>query len=63
MVVVLVLVVVVDVDVDVVFVFVDVVVKATRKVDLRLLVMDVEFGWVVGVQTHFHVKPDSVELS
>ena len=50
---------------------VDIVVKATLKVDLRLLVMEVEFGWVVGcwvvggggVQTHFHVKPNSVELS
>ena len=28
---------------------VDVVVQATSKVDLRLLVMEVEFGWVGGV--------------
>ena len=39
--------------VDVVFVVfvvlnVDVVVEATSKVDMRLLVMEVEFGWVVG---------------
>ena len=38
--------------VDVVFVVivvpnVDIVVKATSKVDLRLLVKEVEFGWVV----------------
>ena len=36
-------------------------------VDLRLLVMEVEFGWVCGVvggvQTNFRVKPNSVELS
>ena len=37
-------------------------------VDLRLLVMELEFGWWggwwggVGVQTHFHVKPNSVEV-
>ena len=36
-------------------------------VDLRLLVMEVEFvwwgGWVGGgVQTHFRVKPNSVEV-
>ena len=41
-------------------------------VDLRLLVMEVEFGWVGGgvggggggggVQSHFHVKPNSVEV-
>ena len=41
-------------------------VLATLKVDLRLLVMEVEFGWVGGVggggvQTHFHVKPNSVK--
>ena len=52
---------------------VDVFVLATSKVDLRLLVMEVEFhggvggvGWVVGgggVQTHFRVKPNSVQLS
>ena len=58
--------------VDVVFVAVvvlnvDVVVQATSKVDLRLLVMEVEFGWggwggVGGVQTHFRVKPNSVEV-
>ena len=42
--------VVVVVIVDVVFVVlnVDFVVEATSKVDLRLLVMEVEFGWVVG---------------
>ena len=42
-----------------------------RQHHLRLLVMEVEFGWVVGggegggggVQTHFYVKPNSVELS
>ena len=44
-----------------------VVVLATLKVDLRLLVMEVEFGWVGGVgwggvQNHFHVKPNSVEV-
>ena len=51
MVVVLVLVVIVDVIyVDVVVLKVDVVVKETSKVDLRLLVMEVEFhgGWWVG---------------
>ena len=40
-------------------------------VDLRLLVMEVEFGWGGGVgggwwggvQTHFHVKHKSVDLS
>ena len=47
---------------------VDVVVQGRSKVDLRLFVMEVEFGgWVGGgvggVQTHFHVKPNSVELS
>ena len=47
---------------------VDDVVLATLKVDLRLLVMEVEFGWVWwwwwgGVQTHLHVKPNSVKLS
>ena len=52
-VVVLVVLVVFGVIVDVVFVFVvilnvDVVVLATSKVDLRLLVMEVEFGVVVG---------------
>ena len=45
---------------------VDVVVQARSKVDLRLFVMEVEFGWVVGwvggVQTHFRVKPNSVEV-
>ena len=47
-----------------------VVVLATLKVDLRLLVMEVEFlvgggGWGGGVQTHFHFKPNTniVELS
>ena len=49
---------------------VDIVVKAILKVDLRLLVREVEFGWVVlgcwgggvgCVQTHFRVKPNSVE--
>ena len=47
-----VVVVVVDVIGDVVFVVVvlnvDVVVLATLKVNLRLLVLEVEFGWVVG---------------
>ena len=68
-VVVFVVVVVVVFDVVVVVVLnVVVVVLATLKVDLRLLVMEVEFGWggvvvVGGVQTHFHVKPNSVELS
>ena len=49
MVVVVVVVIVVDV-VIVVFVVlnVDIVVYATSKVDLRLLVMEVEFGWMVG---------------
>ena len=45
---------------------IDDVVKETSKVDLRFLVIEVEFGWwlvVGGVQTHFHVKPNSVELS
>ena len=49
---VVVVVVVVVVIIDVVFVVVvlnvDVVVQATSKGDLRLLVMEVEFGWVVG---------------
>ena len=54
--------VVVVVIVEVVFVVVvvlnvDVVIQATSKVDLRLLVMDVDFGWVVDVQIHFRVKP------
>ena len=32
--------------------------------DMMLLLVEVEFEWVVvGVQTHFHVKPNSVELS
>ena len=42
---------VVVVDVDVVFVVVpnvDIVVKAKSKVDLRLLVKEVEFGWWGG---------------
>ena len=49
------IVVVVVVIVDVVFVVVivvdvvvDVVVQGTSKVDLRLLVMEIDFGWVVG---------------
>ena len=61
------MVVVVVVIVDVVVLNVVVVVLATLKVDLRLLVMEVEFGWggvvVGGVQTHFRVKPNSVDLS
>ena len=68
--VVVVVVVVIVVFVVVVILNVDVVVQATSNVDLRLHVMEVEFGWVVvgwdgggGVQTHFHVKPNSVELS
>ena len=54
--------------VDVVFVVVlnvDVVVLATSKIDLRLLVMEVEFlvvGWC-GMNSNNHVKPNSVELS
>ena len=69
-------VVVVIIVVDVAFVVivvlnVNVVVSAISKVDLRLLVIEVEFGWVVGwgvvggggVQSHFRVKPNSVELS
>ena len=49
----MIIVVVVIVIVDVVFVVsvvlnVDVVVLATSKFDLRLLVMEFEFGWVVG---------------
>ena len=47
-VVVVVVVVIVDVLFVVVVLNVDVVVYATSKVDLRLLVMKVEFGWVVG---------------
>ena len=32
--------------------------------DVMLLFIEVEFEWVVvGVQTHFHDKPNSVELS
>ena len=70
-----VVVVVVVVFVDVVFVVVlnvDVVVLGKLKVVLRFLVMKVEFGWVGwwwwwwwwgGVQTHFRVKSNSVELS
>ena len=43
---------------------VDVVIEVTSKVDQRLLVKEVEFGWWWGgVQSHFHVKPNSVELS
>ena len=45
---------------------VDIVVYVASKVDLRLLVMEDEFGWggvVGGVQTHFCVKPNSVEFS
>ena len=64
-VVVLVVVVIVDV-VFVVFVLnVDVVVLATSMVDLKLLVMEVEFGWggVGGVQSHFRVNPNTVELN
>ena len=49
---------------------VDVVVQATSKVDLRLLVMEVEFlgglvgGWGGGggVQSHFRVKPNLVKV-
>ena len=53
-VVVLVVVVIVDdvvavLNVDVVVLNVEVVVQAISKDDLRLLVMDVEFGWVVGM--------------
>ena len=66
-----VVVVIVDVVFVVIVVILDVVVQATSKVDLRLLVMEVEFECVVGgvvgggggVQTHFRVKPNSVELS
>ena len=50
----------------VVFVLIVDVVWATSKVDLRLLVMEVEFVWggvVGGVQTHFQIKPNSVEVS
>ena len=72
--VVVVIVVVVDVGfvvfVGIVVLNVDVVVYATSKVVLRPLVMEVEFGWggvggwvEGGVQTHFRVKPNSVELS
>ena len=59
--------VVIVVVVDVVFVVivvrnVDVVVQVTSKIDLRLLVM----GWGGGVggcvQTHYRVKPNSVEV-
>ena len=58
---VVVVVIVVVVVVDVVFVVVvvinvDVVVQATSKVDLRLLVMEVEFGWVVGGQWWWGAK-------
>ena len=58
-------VIVVVVVVDVVFVIVvvldvDIVVKATLKLDLRLYVIGMVGG---GVQTHFCVKPYSVELS
>ena len=56
------IVVVIVVVVVVVVLNVVVVVLATLQVDLRLLVMEVEFGWGC-VQTHFHVKPNSVELS
>ena len=62
--------------VDVVFVIVvvldvDIIVKTTLKLDLRLLVMEAEVGWVAcgvvgwdgGVQTNFNVKPNSDELS
>ena len=32
--------------------------------DVMLLLVEVVFEWVVvGVQTHFHAKPNSVELS
>ena len=59
--------VVVVVVVEVAFV-VDVVVHATSKVDLRLLVMSLGGWWGGvggggGVQSHFRVKPNSVELS
>ena len=62
MVVVVVVAVVVVVIVDVVFVFVvvlnvDVVVQATSKVNLRLPLMEVEFGWVGGGQAFpFSIK-------
>ena len=60
-----------EVDDVIVFVvlYVDIVVQGTSKVDLGLLVMEVEFGWggvVVrcgGVETYFRVKPNLVELS
>ena len=67
------LVVVVDVVVFVVVIVLDIV-QVPFKVYLRLLEMEVEFwlvwcvvGWWVvvggvGVQTHLHVKPNSVEL-
>ena len=43
---------------------VDDVVKVTSKVDLRLLVIEVEFGWGGGgMNSNNHVKPNSVELS
>ena len=40
---------------------IDDVVKETSKVDLRFLVMDVEFRRGGVAQTHFGVKPNSVE--
>ena len=53
--------------VDVVVLNVVVVVLATLKVDLRLPVLEGEFGWWLwgggGVQIQFHVKPNSVVLS
>ena len=53
---------------DVVSVVIDVlefyfVVKLTLYVDLRLLLIEVEFVWWVGVQRHNHVKPNLFELS
>ena len=57
-----------DDDVVIVVVFVpdvDPVVQVTLNVDLRLFVMEDEFGWWVGggvVQSHNCFKPKSVEL-
>ena len=43
---------------------IDILFRKRHMFDVMLLLVEVEFEWVVvGVQIHFHAKPNSVELS